>query len=136
MHSFSSKRGAARAVSLVSRRAVWAGLGLAAASLAVAVGGQATRAKSPQAPQPTAGAPAFGEPVNIYVANKAYAPPAEDGEIHPEHIRGQVWILTGEPGGSNVVVQVGDQGVIVVDTGTTAMAPKLLAAIQRLAQEH
>ena len=35
-----------------------------------------------------------------------------------------------------MVVQVGDQGVIVVDTGTKAMAPKLLAQIQRLAQEH
>ena len=51
-------------------------------------------------------------------------------------MRGQVWVLTGEPGGSNVVVQVGDQGVLVVDTGTKEMAPKLLAQIQRLAQEH
>ena len=51
-------------------------------------------------------------------------------------MRGQIWVLTGAPGGSNVVVQVGDQGVFIVDTGTKEMAPKLLAAIQRLAQEH
>ena len=81
----------------------------------------------PQAPQQTA-QPGFGEPVHIYPPNNPYAPPREDGEIHPEHVRGQVWVLTGEPGGSNVVVQVGDQGVFVVDTGTKEMAPKLLAA--------
>jgi glyoxylase-like metal-dependent hydrolase (beta-lactamase superfamily II) len=39
-------------------------------------------------------------------------------------------------GESNVTVHVGDQGVLVVDTGTEAMAPKLLAQIQRLAQER
>jgi len=44
--------------------------------------------------------------------------------------------MTGEPGQSNVVVQVGDQGVLVVDTGTKEMSPKLLAQIQRLAQER
>jgi glyoxylase-like metal-dependent hydrolase (beta-lactamase superfamily II) len=131
MYTFSSKRGAARAVSLASRSAWWAGLGLAAASLAVVGAGQERAAGTlPQTPQP-----AFGDPVNIYASN-AYAPPREDGEIHPEHVRGQVWVMTGEPGGSNVVVQIGNQGVLVVDTGTTAMAPKLLAQIQRLAQEH
>ncbi len=114
-----------------SRRALWAGLGLAAASLVVDVAGQVRAAGTP----PQAQQPAFGDPVNIYAGN-VYAPPREDGEIHPSHVRGQVWLLTGEPGGANVVVQVGDQGVLVVDTGTKAMAPKLLAQIQRLAQEH
>jgi len=79
--------------------------------------------------------PAAGAPVNIY-ANNAYTPPRADGEIHAEHVRGQVWLLTGEPGASNVVVQLGDQGVLVVDTGTKEMSPKLLVQIQRLAQEH
>src|SRR5262245_45699652 len=74
-------------------------------------------------------------PVNTY-AGTAYALPRGDGEIHPEHVRGQVWLLTGVPGGSNVIVQAGDQGVLVVDTGTKEMSPKLLAQIQRLAQEH
>jgi glyoxylase-like metal-dependent hydrolase (beta-lactamase superfamily II) len=44
--------------------------------------------------------------------------------------------MAGEPGESNVAVQLGDQGVLVIDTGAQAMAPKLLAEIQRLAQEH
>jgi glyoxylase-like metal-dependent hydrolase (beta-lactamase superfamily II) len=112
-----------------SLRAVWPGLAIAA-SLAVGVAGQERAATPPRTPQP-----AFGDPTNIY-ANNPYAPPREDGEIHPEHVRGQAWVLTGEPGGVNVVVQFGDQGVLVVDTGTKAMAPKLLAQIQRLAQEH
>jgi len=141
MHTFGSKRGSDHAVSFPSRRALWAAaLGLATASLAVGVAGQVRAARTPaQAPQPAppqAPQQAFGEPVNIYTAKNAYAPSAEDGEIHPSRVSGQVWLMTGEPGESNVVVQVGDQGVLVVDTGTTAMAPKLLAEIQRLAQEH
>ena len=104
MHTFSSERGVVRAVSLASRCALWTGLGLAAASLAVGVASQERAAQTPpQAPQP-----AFGEPVNIYAPNNVYVPPAEDGEIHPSRVRGQVWLMTGEPGGSNVVVQVGD----------------------------
>ena len=35
-------------------------------------------------------------------------------------------------GGSNVGVQIGDDGVVVVDTGTSAAAPGVLAAIQKL----
>src|SRR5690242_1255627 len=78
---------------------------------------------------------ASGAPVNIY-ANNVYAPPRADGEIHAERVRAQLWLLTGEPGGSNVLVQLVDQGVLVVDTGTKEMSAKLLAQIQKLAQEH
>ena len=80
--------------------------------------------------------PGFGEPVNLYGPSNPYVPPRENGEIHLSHVRGQVWLLTGEPGQSNVLVQIGEQGVLVVDTGTKAMAPKLLAQIRRLAEEH
>jgi cyclase len=55
-----------------------------------------------------------------------------DGEIHPWHVQGNVWLLAGEPDEYNVAVQVGNDGALVVDTGTAQMAPKLLAAIQRL----
>ena len=80
---------------------------------------------------------AMGDPVNIYAPNAGvYAAPHEDGEIHPQQVLGQVWLMAGEPGESNVAVQVGDQGVLIVDTGTAAMAPKLLAQIQQIAQEH
>jgi glyoxylase-like metal-dependent hydrolase (beta-lactamase superfamily II) len=108
--------------------------GLTTAGLAVALAvhvsaGQTTNQASAPADS------AMGSPVNIYAGN-AYALPRQDGEIHPERVRGQLWLLTGEPGGANVVVQLGDQGVLVVDTGTREMSPKLLAQIQRLAREH
>ena len=113
-----------------SQRNILAG----AAFVAVAAFGVATQPASAQAPQqPAPGMPAFGDPVSA--ANKAVAR-RDDGEIHAVPVRGQLWLLTGEPGEANVVVQVGNQGVLIVDTGTKAMAPKLLAAIQRLAQEH
>jgi len=131
MHRTNSEQDDVRARSLASRRALWVGLGLAA-TIAVAVAGQGRGA---QPAPPTGPQPAFGEPVNIY-ANNPYALPREDGEIHPEHVRGQVWLMTGEPGQSNVVVQIGDQGVLFIDTGTKEMSAKLLAAVQRLAQEH
>ena len=95
--------------------------------LAASVAGIAGQTQGPQ--------PAFGAPVNLYGRGvDPYAPPQGDGEIQPWHMRGRVWLMAG--GESNVAVHVGDQGVLVVDTGTQAMAPKLLAQIQRIAQER
>lgn len=59
-----------------------------------------------------------------------------DGSIHVRHVQGNIWLLAGEPGMSNVVVQVGDEGALVVDTGTQSMADKLLAQIRQLAELH
>lgn len=130
MHTFSSERGAVCAALLASRRAVCAALGLLAAS--VLVFGQARTAETPRPPQP-----AMGDPVNLYAPSAGiYGPARQDGEIHPRPAQGQVWLMAGEPGESNVAVQLGDQGVLVVDTGVQAMASKLLAGIQRLAEEH
>jgi glyoxylase-like metal-dependent hydrolase (beta-lactamase superfamily II) len=47
------------------------------------------------------------------------------------HVQGNVHLLTGR--GGNIVVQVGDDGVLVVDTGTRDAAADVLAAIERLA---
>jgi len=59
----------------------------------------------------------------------------DDGQIHPWHVQGNLWLLAGEPGESNVAVQIGENGALVVDTGTEAMAPKLLAVLTRLTQQ-
>jgi glyoxylase-like metal-dependent hydrolase (beta-lactamase superfamily II) len=83
--------------------------------LAAALAGGASFAAEPAAPP--AAAPA------------AAARPAV--EIVPYHVAGNVWLMTGEP--SNVVVQVGDEGVLVVDTGIRPLAEQLLAAIRKLA---
>jgi glyoxylase-like metal-dependent hydrolase (beta-lactamase superfamily II) len=57
--------------------------------------------------------------------------PAE--EIQTYHVQGNVHLLVGA--GANVAVQVGDEGVLVVDTGNTASREKLLAAIRKLSSK-
>jgi glyoxylase-like metal-dependent hydrolase (beta-lactamase superfamily II) len=52
------------------------------------------------------------------------------GSIESYHVQGNVHLLTGA--GANVAVQVGAEGVLVVDTGATASREALLAAIRRL----
>jgi cyclase len=72
----------------------------------------------------------------LVFAGAANAAAGDAGAIDAWHVQGQVWLLAGEPGQSNVIVQVGDEGVLVVDTGTTEMAPRLVAAIRKLARNE
>jgi glyoxylase-like metal-dependent hydrolase (beta-lactamase superfamily II) len=63
------------------------------------------------------------------------APPARDAfDIRALRVQGfdstSVYMLVGA--GANIAVQIGDEGVVVVDTGTTAAADAVLAAIRRL----
>jgi glyoxylase-like metal-dependent hydrolase (beta-lactamase superfamily II) len=60
----------------------------------------------------------------------AKSAPAE-AELHTLHVQGNVWMIVGD--GGNVAVQVGEQGVLVVDTGLQQNAAKLLAAIRQIA---
>ena len=53
-----------------------------------------------------------------------------DGEVHVLPVQGNVYMLVGA--GGNVAVQIGDEGVLVVDTGTAQMSDKVLAAIKKL----
>jgi cyclase len=55
------------------------------------------------------------------------------GEIQTLKVQGNVYLLTGA--GSNVVVQIGDAGVLVVDTGTAQMGDKVVAAIRKLSDK-
>jgi len=73
------------------------------------------------------------------------APPAGDhepesaygnGQLQPWHIQGNVWLIGGEPGNTNVTVQAGPDGAIVVDTGAPAAAADLLQSIDRLARRQ
>jgi cyclase len=54
-----------------------------------------------------------------------------DGEVHVLPVQGNVYMLVAD--GTNVTVSVGPEGVLVVDTGSAAMAPKILNAINQLA---
>ena len=53
-----------------------------------------------------------------------------DGDVHVLPVQGNVYMLLGA--GGNIAVQIGEEGVLVVDTGTAAMSDKVLAAIRKL----
>jgi len=52
-------------------------------------------------------------------------------DVKSLHVQGNVWMLVGS--GVNAAVQIGDEGVLVVDTMTEPLADKMLAEIRRLA---
>src|SRR5262245_37149751 len=56
------------------------------------------------------------------------------GDIRIVHVSGGVYMLVG--GGANIVVQVGNEGVLVVDTGAANMTDKILAAIRELSKKE
>ncbi|MGD0130836.1 MAG: MBL fold metallo-hydrolase [Bryobacteraceae bacterium] len=53
-----------------------------------------------------------------------------DGEVHTQHVQGNVYMLSGA--GGNITVQVGKEGVLMVDTGLANMSDKVVAAIRKL----
>jgi glyoxylase-like metal-dependent hydrolase (beta-lactamase superfamily II) len=67
--------------------------------------------------------------------------PAEPRPLAPElrsevetfHVQGNVYMLVGA--GANVAVQIGDEGVIVVDTGAAPARERVLAAIRKLSNK-
>jgi glyoxylase-like metal-dependent hydrolase (beta-lactamase superfamily II) len=67
-------------------------------------------------------------------AQQAPAPRAGAGaapEVRSRLVQGNVWLVNA--GFVNVAVQIGPDGVLVVDTGTEALGEKILAEIRRLA---
>jgi glyoxylase-like metal-dependent hydrolase (beta-lactamase superfamily II) len=59
--------------------------------------------------------------------------PTPSGEIQVVHVQGNVHMLIGA--GGNVVVQAGDEGVLVVDTGASARAADVLSAIRKISDK-
>jgi cyclase len=57
----------------------------------------------------------------------------QDGEVHALHVRGPIYMLVGA--GGNITVSVGEDGVLMVDTGTAANAGKVLETIRQLQKE-
>jgi glyoxylase-like metal-dependent hydrolase (beta-lactamase superfamily II) len=58
------------------------------------------------------------------------SPDSTSGDIKIFHVQGNVYMLVGA--GANVAVQIGDEGVVVVDPGGAAARDKVLAAIRQL----
>ena len=70
------------------------------------------------------------------VHGQTWAPPLrepDEGEIQVLHVKGSVYMLAGS--GGNIAVQVGDQGTLLVDTGSAAMTDEVLAAIETVTPE-
>lgn len=58
---------------------------------------------------------------------------AERGPLESVHVQGDVYMLVGA--GGNITVQLGPQGVLVVDTGAPETSDKILAAVRRLSDK-
>jgi len=58
--------------------------------------------------------------------------PSADAPIEVLHVRGGIYMISGD--GGNITVQVGEQGVLMVDTGFAPLAPKVLAEIRKLSK--
>ena len=61
----------------------------------------------------------------------AQQPATANTEVRSRLVQGNVWLINA--GVVNVAAQIGPDGVLVVDTGTEALAGKILAEIRRLA---
>jgi cyclase len=57
--------------------------------------------------------------------------PSQPAEIQVQKIQGNVYLLVG--GGANILVQTGEQGVLLVDTGRADSSSKMLEAVRKLA---
>jgi glyoxylase-like metal-dependent hydrolase (beta-lactamase superfamily II) len=55
------------------------------------------------------------------------------GTVETFHVQGNVWLVAGA--GGNVAVQIGDDGILVVDTGARGMGDEVLAAIRALSPD-
>lgn len=58
---------------------------------------------------------------------------AGDSQIHILPVQGRVYMLVGA--GANITVQVGDDGILLVDTGLAQMSDKVLAAVRTISDE-
>ena len=80
---------------------------------------------------PRAGSAATPEPGRSQ--RSARAPEAEPAAASSLHVAGQVWLVT--VGGRNVAVQVGPEGILVVNPGPEESADAVLAEIAKIAPD-
>ena len=66
-------------------------------------------------------------------SSRAIDPEPHDGNIHVWPLRNGLFLLVGDSG--NVVVQVGDEGVLLVDAGAGQLAEKMLAQVRLLSDK-
>jgi len=57
---------------------------------------------------------------------------ANDGQVHVEQVRDNIYLLVGA--GGNITVSAGDDGILMVDGGTASMGDKVLAAVRTISK--
>src|SRR5262245_9653708 len=68
---------------------------------------------------------------SAFAADKRIADQSpKDGQVHILPVQGNIYMLVAD--GTNITVSVGQEGVLVVNTGTAAMSDKILTAINQL----
>jgi cyclase len=71
---------------------------------------------------------------DAHAQGRANAP--SPAAIDTYHVQGNVYLLVGAgAAGANAVVQIGDEGILVVDTGPAATREQVLAAIRKLSPD-
>jgi glyoxylase-like metal-dependent hydrolase (beta-lactamase superfamily II) len=60
-------------------------------------------------------------------------PEQRNNSLRVMHVQGKVHMIVGD--GGNVIVQAGDEGVLVIDTGLEARGSELLAAIRQISDQ-
>jgi glyoxylase-like metal-dependent hydrolase (beta-lactamase superfamily II) len=63
-------------------------------------------------------------------AGMAVAEDKKTTGVHPYHVQGNVWMIVGA--GANIAMQVGKEGVFLVDTGKAGVTDQVLAAIRQV----
>ena len=78
---------------------------------------------------------AFAARVGMFAAAVLAGPSAaaQTGTIESVHVQGNVWMIVGSA--SNIAVQIGNDGILVVDTGGRETADEVLAEIRALSDK-
>ena len=70
----------------------------------------------------------------VFMAGLAFSacslPAQQTGDLDVLHVQGNVWMIAGA--GGNISLDIGDMGVVVVDTGLEQNAGRVVAAIRKL----
>ena len=61
------------------------------------------------------------------------AAPAAASEVHTIHVQGKIYMITGA--GGNITLQVGDDGILLVDAGLPSMSDKVAQAIRSVSDK-
>jgi glyoxylase-like metal-dependent hydrolase (beta-lactamase superfamily II) len=88
-----------------------------------------TMSNAPAASTPPA--PASATPARRDASTPSGGP--DEDRLRVQHVQGKVYMLIGA--GGNIVVQAGDEGVLVVDTGLAARGSDVLAAIRTISDK-